>query len=303
MTPETHSLLGSVYMFALGIGIGMILQVLMIAVQNAVDYSDLGVATSSSILFRFIGGSLGTAILGTVFAISLANQIGHLDPAEAQAIRAALAPDVVHSLPDRLQAIRQTAISTSLNASFMTASLVGLFGFAIAWFLPELPLRKTIAAASEGDVGGNLGNALSMPNDVDSATELRRGLSVLAQRDTKPRSVQAVLDKAGVKLSPASACQLLRAGEDFRLDISSRDRCAKLTTSALGELQRQSLIEERTQEDHTSAWFLTEHGISIFQRLAKTRLSRLQNVCAEWESKNCRESKPEFDRILQGLSS
>ena len=55
------------YMFVLGLGLGMVMQVLVLAVQNAVDYSDLGVATSGATLFRSIGGSVGTAMLGAVF--------------------------------------------------------------------------------------------------------------------------------------------------------------------------------------------------------------------------------------------
>ena len=55
-------------MFVLGLGLGMVMQVLVLAVQNAVDYRDLGVATSGATLFRSIGGSLGTAVLGAIFA-------------------------------------------------------------------------------------------------------------------------------------------------------------------------------------------------------------------------------------------
>ena len=49
----------------------MVMQVLVIAVQNAVEYRDLGVATSGATLFRLIGGSLGTAVLGAIFATRL----------------------------------------------------------------------------------------------------------------------------------------------------------------------------------------------------------------------------------------
>src|SRR6185436_12195354 len=59
MTAETGTFAASLYMLLLGLGLGFVMQVLIIAVQNAVDYHDLGVATSNAILFRFIGGSLG----------------------------------------------------------------------------------------------------------------------------------------------------------------------------------------------------------------------------------------------------
>jgi hypothetical protein len=92
MSARTSILSASLFMFALGIGVGMILQALMIAVQNAVEYRDLGVATSSAILFRFIGGSLGTALLGTVFAAGPTNRVANFSTADAHAIHSAMAP-------------------------------------------------------------------------------------------------------------------------------------------------------------------------------------------------------------------
>jgi EmrB/QacA subfamily drug resistance transporter len=68
MTMETSTFTASLYMLLLGLGLGFVMQVLIIAVQNAVDYHDLGVGTSNAILFRSIGGSLGTALLGAVLA-------------------------------------------------------------------------------------------------------------------------------------------------------------------------------------------------------------------------------------------
>src|SRR5690606_12605778 len=64
MTAATSVAAASVNMLVLGLGLGMVTQVLVIAVQNAVDYRDLGVATSGASLFRMIGGSVGTAVFG-----------------------------------------------------------------------------------------------------------------------------------------------------------------------------------------------------------------------------------------------
>ena len=57
------------YMFIFGVGMGLIMQVLVVAVQNAVSYEELGVATSSATFFRMIGGSFGTAVFGAIYAI------------------------------------------------------------------------------------------------------------------------------------------------------------------------------------------------------------------------------------------
>src|SRR4029079_7272937 len=83
MTPQTSTLAASGIMLVMGLGLGMVMQVLVIAVQNAVDYRDLGVATSGATLFRLIGGSIGTAVLGAIFAMRLASELAHRLPAGA----------------------------------------------------------------------------------------------------------------------------------------------------------------------------------------------------------------------------
>ena len=66
---STNGWVLAVYMFVFGVGMGLIMQVLVVAVQNAVSYEDLGVATSSATFFRMIGGSFGTAVFGAIYAI------------------------------------------------------------------------------------------------------------------------------------------------------------------------------------------------------------------------------------------
>ena len=75
LSPHTSTLEASAYMFVTGFGIGLVMQVLVVAVQNAVDYQELGVATSGNTLFRNIGSSVGTAIIGTIFATELASHL------------------------------------------------------------------------------------------------------------------------------------------------------------------------------------------------------------------------------------
>ena len=90
-------------MFVLGLGLGMVMQVLVLAVQNAVEYADLGVATSGATLFRSIGGSLGTAVLGAIFSNRLTNELKHVLPAGA----AATPPPVEGSTRSRSRSCRR----------------------------------------------------------------------------------------------------------------------------------------------------------------------------------------------------
>ena len=64
----TSLIVSALYMFVLGVGLGCVMQVLVLIVQNAVPYSELGVATSGATFFRSIGGSFGTAIFGAIFS-------------------------------------------------------------------------------------------------------------------------------------------------------------------------------------------------------------------------------------------
>jgi EmrB/QacA subfamily drug resistance transporter len=155
ITPTTDVRQLMIHLLILGTGIGMVTQVLVIAVQNSARYEELGAATSGVTMFRLIGGSLGTAVLGTVFA----------------------------SRVTALAAEGQTmAVTDALARVFLVAAAVSVAGFVIAWLMPELPLRDTVAAASSS-VGQEAAEAFSMPAPDDNSGALLRALAVLADRD------------------------------------------------------------------------------------------------------------------------
>jgi len=165
----------SLYMLVLGAGLGLVMQVLVIATQNAVEYAALGVATSGVTLFRLIGGSLGTAILGAVFATRLGVQLERLLPAGAAGSSGghglSMSPEALLQLPPQVRSAYVTAFTTSLSSIFLVAMFVSLLGFVLTWMLPEIPLRDTIAAHA-GDVGMETGEIFPMPGDGE-ATDVR----------------------------------------------------------------------------------------------------------------------------------
>src|SRR5260370_42128263 len=74
-------------MVVLGLGLGLVMQVLVLAVQSSVGRGDLGVATSAATFFRSVGGSVGTAIFGAVFANRLSSNLAHdLSPQAVQRV-------------------------------------------------------------------------------------------------------------------------------------------------------------------------------------------------------------------------
>ncbi|MET0553244.1 MAG: MFS transporter, partial [Vicinamibacteria bacterium] len=148
-------------MLVVGVGLGLVMQVLVIAVQNAVDHRDLGVATSGTTLFRLIGGSLGTAVLGVVFASRLATGLAGVPGAEAllgSAAGTGLTPSGIAALPAALRASYTAAFAQATHAAFVMAAVVAACGFAVSWLLPERPLRDTVARP-----GAEMGEPLPLP--------------------------------------------------------------------------------------------------------------------------------------------
>jgi EmrB/QacA subfamily drug resistance transporter len=143
--PQTSRVLLSLYMVILGAGLGMVMQVLVLAVQNSAERRDLGVATSSATFLRQIGSSFGVAIFGAIFSSQLATNLrlhlptsalgGTLNPTSLQGNPAALA-----KLPPAIHAGLVTSVSDSLHVVFLTAVPILVIAFVITLFLREVPL-------------------------------------------------------------------------------------------------------------------------------------------------------------------
>jgi predicted MFS family arabinose efflux permease len=130
------------YMIVLGLGLGLVMQVLVLAVQNAVDSRDLGVATSGTTLFRSIGGSIGVSLFGAVFTAMLSRHLAARLPPSAVDLTTA-APGAIQALPQATKAIYLDAFTTALHPVFLAAAIVTAFAFVLTWFLKEVPLRRS----------------------------------------------------------------------------------------------------------------------------------------------------------------
>lgn len=170
MPDDTSVLVNSLYFLWVGLGLGMVMQVLVIAIQNAVDYRDLGVATSGAILFRLMGGSVGTAILGTIFTSQLHGHLNRLLPPEVAASSeiARISPSTLQTLPEVTREIYVQAFADAFSTVFVVGACVAGCGFLLAWLLPEKPLRMTIAAAVKKQPGEEVGEAFDLPPDPKS---------------------------------------------------------------------------------------------------------------------------------------
>jgi len=162
----------SIYAIMVGAGLGLSMQTIVIALQNAVDFKDMGVATSSNTFFRSLGSVFGTAIFGTI----LTNRLGHyiaanfkelattnpsalagFDTAKLETIKTNTG--ALQSFPPVIKTTVLDAFVSSFHVVFFAAAPITALGFLLALFLRETPLRtnKDYAAAREESAGEALG--------------------------------------------------------------------------------------------------------------------------------------------------
>ncbi|MFF4895245.1 MFS transporter [Streptomyces sp. NPDC001068] len=140
----------SVWMAVLGAGIGLVMPVLVLAVQNSVPPSDLGTATSANNYFRQIGGSVGAAVFGTLFADRLTDALRTRLPAHAGLPDPeSLTPQLVHALPPDLRDAYIRAYADAMPRIFLYLVPLLVLGLLIACFLKEKPLVSHHAAETE----------------------------------------------------------------------------------------------------------------------------------------------------------
>jgi DNA-binding MarR family transcriptional regulator len=305
MTAATSTAITSLYMLVLGLGLGLVMQVLVLAVQNAVDYSDLGVATSGATLFRSIGGSLGTSLLGAIFSNRLAaNLTARLAGTGASAGTAkqlssgALNAATLRKLPAPLHTAFIGAFTASLNTLFLVAALVTLSAFALSWLVKQLPLRETVATAGVGE-------AFAVPKPADSRSELLRGLTAIVGRQSVRQAIERIAARAKVDL-PAAECWLLgRVSADPGVDVATlvaaHDVPRERVDQAVDTLRAAGLI--RVQGDPPDSGLeLTPAGVAVRERLRDARRDYLTEVLAGWSPDGDAELKGLIDRLAQDLS-
>jgi EmrB/QacA subfamily drug resistance transporter len=145
----TQPWLASVYMLVVGVGIGLVMQVIVLAVQNDAPARNIGVATSTATFFRSMGGSLGVAIFGAIFASRLGSELARIPGASGLSGGANIRPDQVHALPAGVRHDFLLAFVDALQPVFLVGAGFTAVAFLLAWLLREVPLRSTTHATAE----------------------------------------------------------------------------------------------------------------------------------------------------------
>ncbi|MGW5179856.1 DHA2 family efflux MFS transporter permease subunit [Streptomyces sp. NPDC004082] len=270
----------SAYFFVFGLGLGLVMQVLVLIVQNAVPYEDLGVATSGATFFRSIGASFGVAIFGTVFASRLGTKLaaalsGQQLPAGLSVDTLKTDPKGIAELPAALRTPVLHAYASSITDVFLYAAPVALVGFVLAWFLREDKLRGSVTAPDATQT------LASNPVERSSYDEVCRALSVLGTREGRREIYERITARAGYDLLPAASWLLLRIRKHGREEPAALADHSAVPLDVVLAAGRQ-LEERRLARREGVELTLTAEGREAAERLSRAREESLGETLGDW---------------------
>ncbi|MDQ1204570.1 MDR family MFS transporter [Microbacterium sp. SORGH_AS_0862] len=161
LTASTPVWLICVFLFVFGAGLGLIMQVVVLVVQNAVPAAELGTATSSNNYFREVGAALGTAVFGALFTSRLTENLNGVftgagaSASDAAAATATIDPSVLGSLPESVRTGVVDAYADALAPVFWYLLPFVAVAFVLSLFLKQIPLSDVSGLVARGEaIGG-----------------------------------------------------------------------------------------------------------------------------------------------------
>ncbi|MFE6228542.1 DHA2 family efflux MFS transporter permease subunit [Streptomyces sp. NPDC057854] len=285
LTETTPTWQMSLYFFVFGAGLGLVMQVLVLVVQNAVGYEDLGVATSGATFFRSIGASFGVAVFGTIFTNRLTGKLedvfaraadsGTPLPPGTGAGQVAADPRAIAQLPPALRPEVLHAYATSITDVFLYAAPVVLVAFAVAWFLKEDPLRASVTAPDTSQT------LASNPVERTSYEEAARALSVLGSREGRKEIYEKITARAGLDLKPASSWLLLRIRRHGVVEPARLAETVPVPLRVITDAARE-VEERRLARREGLHLLLTDEGAETAARLSRAREESLAALLGDW---------------------
>ncbi|MGW0204601.1 MFS transporter [Streptomyces sp. NPDC003233] len=231
-TPRLHY---SIWMAVLGAGIGMVMPVLVLAVQNSVRPADLGTATSANNYFRQIGGSVGAAVFGTLFANRLTSSLHkELPPRVGAALPdpESITPQLVHALPPALRDAYIRAYADAMPRIFLYLVPVLALGLLIAFFLKEKPLVSHPTAETEPET---MNTPIPQARSPYAAGIPVCGTVQHPDGTVVPRAALTLIDVAGQQIGRGAS------GEDGRYALSTPGSGSYVLIAAAGGHQPQAV--------------------------------------------------------------
>jgi DNA-binding MarR family transcriptional regulator len=280
--------------------------VLVVAVQNADGYADLGAATGGATFFRSIGGSFGTAIFGAVFANVLPGNLaaslrGLSLPRGVTAVSGA-SPQVLARLPAAVHAGYIGGYAASLRTVFLVAVPFGALAFGLSWTLKDIPLRATTGRPDPADTLA----PTSRPTVRTSDQEMERALTALISRERRHEIYTGLTAEAGVQLAPRAAWLLLRVGQHPGMGRHQLAQRLQLTDAdlegRLAELVTPGYVRP-LPADPGEPVPLTDTGRHAFDRLFRARHDRVARLCADWHPDQHPALVALLDRLTHQLAA
>ncbi len=299
MNAATPTWQQSVYLFILGTGIGLCMQVLILVVQNTSKFADLGVATSGVTFFRTIGSSFGAAIFGSLFANFLAERIGPALAASGAPPRAAQSPQALHALSPQMAAPIIGAYADSLGKVFLCAVPVAIVGFVVSLFLKEVRLRE-VETVSATDMGEGFG----MPSTESPEKILEVAVGRLF-RDSPEIRLRSLAQQPGCELDVPQMWALLHIyrqnqvfGSATLTDIAERLRVPfEIIEPTFNGLVRDGLAL-RTD----GRLWLTQAGAKQVDAISTAIVCRIVDKLAESPSFGGRPDRLQVDAALERIA-
>ncbi|WP_128382144.1 MDR family MFS transporter [Streptomyces cavernae] len=167
MDTDTTRLTSGLYMAVLGAGMGCLMQITMLVAQNSVEMKDMGVASSTSTLFRTLGSSFGVAIMGALFNSRVQDMMAERAGALGSKVTeqsAQLDAASLAKLPAAAREAYQHAVAAGTHSAFLLGAIIAVTALVAAVFVKEVPLRG--AGPKQSDDGGADSGA---PKQVEDA--------------------------------------------------------------------------------------------------------------------------------------
>jgi EmrB/QacA subfamily drug resistance transporter len=300
LSATTSSLVLSLYLFLLGLSLGMITQVLVIAVQNSAEYRDLGAATSGNTFFRTIGGAFGVAICGSIFSNRLRAELTsaltgvHL-PAGFNVAQAQANPAELRHLPPAVLPHVLQAYAHAVDRIFLYTAPVAAAAFIVSWFLREVPLRQT---AGTTDLGESIG---AVSAERTSAGELERALLRLSDTDMRRRGYERIAERSGLGLAGGSCWVLARLARFG--DIDRRDLARQAGVSLdQGRPYVDALVDRGMVARDQDMLRLTPAGTAAADQVFRAKREQLEQLLSDWSPEEHADLRRLLDRLSRSLA-
>jgi len=284
------------YMVVFGVGLGAVMQVLILVVQNSVPYEDLGVATSGATFFRSIGGSFGTAVFGAIFTAALPINLHHFLPGlplehQSGFMNSATNPQTMKNLsPEALDGVRH-AVAATVQSVFRWSIPMAVIAFFLALMIPENKLRSTMAG------GSSVSDAMPQAEAKSSSETIEQILTRLVARENRVSLYANLAERAQLKLGPQACWLLFRIADNPGMSRAQLEQHLKIASehvlAGFSELEAEGLVLEEPE------FSLSAAGREAAAQLHRAREAGLRELLEGWDIEN----NPELEVVVRELAT